>query len=256
MRYKDLLPHQWHALLKLLNWQDRLSAIVTAMAGNTDGMIFSTSFGVEDQVLTHLIASEKLPIKLFTLDTGRLFEETYQTYAATTAAYPNIAIQSFFPTTENIEVMVEEDGINGFYQSVAARRKCCFIRKVEPLNRALTGAKIWISGLRQEQSINRQDKPFAEVDVERGLVKIYPLLDVTTEQLWQFVTEHNVPVNALHEQGFPSIGCAPCTRAVEPGEDSRAGRWWWEQDNSQECGLHVSADGTLTRAKVRESAHV
>lgn len=240
-------------LLATLPWQERLPAL---LAQHAQGVVFSTSFGLEDQVLTHHIASQELSIEVFTLDTGRLFEETYKTYADTTAAYPMLTIKPYFPDANAVEVMVDDQGINGFYQSVAARKRCCFVRKVEPLNRALAGAKIWISGLRQAQSSNRQGRPFAEVDAERGLIKVYPLLDVGTTALWKYAAQHQVPVNPLHQQGFPSIGCAPCTRAVQLGENPRAGRWWWEQDTNQECGLHVATDGTLVRANVQEDAHV
>lgn len=201
-----------------------------------DGMVFSTSLGQEDQVITHLIARQALPVQLFTLDTGRLFQETYDLLDKTIARY-KVRIQAFFPQAAAVEQLLSEKGPNSFYESVENRKECCFIRKVEPLNRALKGAKVWITGLRADQSENRANLPFAEWDATHQLIKIHPLLDWSYEQLLGFIQQENIPYNSLHDKGFLSIGCAPCTRAVEPGEDIRAGRWWWEA-SKKECGLH------------------
>ncbi|MFT4022661.1 MAG: phosphoadenylyl-sulfate reductase [Flavihumibacter sp.] len=212
---------------------ERLQLVARAFPG---GAVFSTSLGQEDQVITHLIARQNLPIKIFTLDTGRLFQETYDVLDRTIARY-KVPIRAYFPDTARVEKLLLEKGPNSFYESVENRKECCFIRKVEPLNRALEQAQAWITGLRAEQSENRHSLPFAEWDESRQLVKINPLLDWSYTQLLTYIGEENIPCNKLHEKGFPSIGCAPCTRAIEPGEDIRAGRWWWEQ-SKKECGLH------------------
>lgn len=212
---------------------ERLAFIATLREEN---IVFSTSFGLEDQVLTHLIASAHLPVKLITLDTGRLFQETYNVFELTRARY-KVAVDVFFPDKEELELFVNENGINSFYQSVEQRKQCCKIRKVNPLNRALQGATVWITGLRASQSEARERLQFWEMDTTRGILKCNPLLDWSLEQTETFATANKIPLNTLHAKGFPSIGCAPCTRAVEPGEDIRAGRWWWE-NSKKECGLH------------------
>jgi phosphoadenosine phosphosulfate reductase len=219
--------------LASLDATSRLQFICTRF---TEGVVFSTSLGQEDQVITHLIARQNLPVKIFTLDTGRLFQETYDLLDKTIARY-KVPVAIYFPEAERVEAMVNLKGPNSFYESVENRKECCFIRKVEPLNRALKGAKIWITGLRAEQSDNRQNLPFAEWDEAHQLIKLNPLLDWSLEQMLGFITEQHIPCNSLHDKGFPSIGCAPCTRAIEPGEDIRAGRWWWEA-SKKECGLH------------------
>jgi phosphoadenosine phosphosulfate reductase len=201
-----------------------------------EGVVFSTSLGQEDQVITHFIARQKLPVKIFTLDTGRLFQETYDLLDKTIARY-KVPVAIFFPEAARVEAMVNVKGPNSFYESVDNRKECCFIRKVEPLNRALKGAAVWITGLRAEQSDNRHNLPFAEWDEAHQLIKVNPILDWTLDQLLAFLSKENIPYNILHDKGFPSIGCAPCTRAIEPGEDIRAGRWWWEA-SKKECGLH------------------
>jgi phosphoadenosine phosphosulfate reductase len=206
------------------------------LAQTGENIVFSTSFGLEDQVITHLIAAEKIPVKLFTLDTGRLFQETYDVFELTRTRY-KLPVDVFFPDKEVLEPFVNENGINSFYHSVEQRQLCCRIRKVEPLNRALRGATVWITGLRAGQSEARETLRFWEWDAARGLLKFNPLLDWSLEQTETFAAANNIPLNALHAKGFPSIGCAPCTRAIEPGEDLRAGRWWWE-NSKKECGLH------------------
>lgn len=227
------------------NWQERL----TLLAGLNDKCIaFSTSFGFEDQALTHEIAAQGLEVSLFTLDTGRLFEETLTLHQQTRDRY-GMPIKTYYPDPLALEKYVEERGINGFYESISNRQLCCFIRKVEPLARALDGVEVWVSGLRREQSETRSDLPLAEWDAKNQVVKFYPLRDATSEELWDYIAAKDVPFNPLHKQGFPSIGCAPCTRAIEEGEHARAGRWWWEQGKeANECGLHF-VNGKLVRAK-------
>jgi phosphoadenosine phosphosulfate reductase len=197
---------------------------------------FSSALGIEDQVITHCIATKKLDIEVFTLDTGRLFQETYDLLDLTRNKY-DIRIQTYFPITERVQKLVSEKGPNSFYESVDTRKECCFIRKVEPLERALKNASVWVTGIRADQSNNRGKMELVEWDDQHQLIKYNPLLNWTWEQVIQFVELNNLPVNTLHKKGFPSIGCAPCTRAVLPNEDFRAGRWWWE-NSSKECGLH------------------
>lgn len=204
-------------------------------------VVFSSSFGQEDQVITDSIFTNSIAVKIFTIDTGRLFNETYELFEKTAARYSQ-SVQVFFPATAAVEGFVNEKGINGFYDSVDNRKACCHIRKVQPLNRALTGAKIWITGLRAAQSINRKQMPMVEWDDSRQLYKFNPLINWRYDEVLDYLNEHRVPYNSLHDKGFLSIGCAPCTRAVEPGEAARAGRWWWET-SPKECGLHQ----TLTK---------
>jgi phosphoadenosine phosphosulfate reductase len=201
---------------------------------------FSTSFGIEDQVITHLIANSRLPITVFTLDTGRLFPETYSTWNSTIEKY-RIEIDAYFPATAVIEQLIKTKGPNSFYESVDNRKECCAIRKVEPLQRALKGKKIWITGIRAEQSSNRELESMVEWDAANNIIKYHPLLFWTFEEVKDFVSRHGIPVNPLFQKGFVSIGCAPCTRAIKAGENFRAGRWWWEEAGKKECGLHVHA---------------
>jgi phosphoadenosine phosphosulfate reductase len=199
---------------------------------------FASSLGAEDQVLTHLIASINPATKIFTLDTGRLFPETYDLIERTNNRY-KIRMDLYFPDTGKVENMVREKGINLFYESIENRKLCCHIRKIEPLRRALSGIDIWITGLRKEQSNSRNTMTLVEKDENNnGILKLNPLIDWTEEMVWNFIHENNIPYNKLHDKGFPSIGCQPCTRAVEPREDFRAGRWWWEMEGKKECGLH------------------
>ena len=201
-----------------------------------DKVVFSTSFGQEDQVITALIAKNELPITIFTLDTGRLFQETYDVFHKTLKKY-KIEIKTYFPEANAVEDLLNKKGPNSFYESVENRKECCFIRKVAPLTKALNGNEIWITGLRAEQSENRNDLAFFEYDAHFNIIKFNPLLKWTLEEVQNYIDNNNVPQNALHAQGFISIGCAPCTRAILPGEDIRAGRWWWESSH-KECGLH------------------
>lgn len=202
---------------------------------------FATSLGAEDQVITDIIYRNKLEgfkeLKIFTLDTGRLFNETLETLQYTNSRY-GIDIQIYFPDKEAVENMVMEKGINLFYESFENRKLCCGIRKVNSTKRALEGQMAWITGIRREQSTNRQIMNLVEWDDSFGLVKINPLIDWTNEETWNYIKKNNVVYNSLHDKGYPSIGCMPCTRAVKEGEDIRDGRWWWENEGQKECGLH------------------
>jgi phosphoadenosine phosphosulfate reductase len=218
-----------------LDLGERLAAGRAAIPGR---LVFTTSFGLEDQAITHAILAQDLAIDLVTFDTGRLFPETHEVWAATEARYGR-RINALLPDRHAVEAWVARNGINGFRGSVEARQACCALRKVEPLKRALKDAAAWVTGVRAEQSPERAMMPFASVDAEHRLIKLNPLLDWTRDRVWNFVRQHGVPYNALHDRGFLSIGCAPCTRAVAPDEPERAGRWWWEQSEQQkECGLH------------------
>ena len=215
--------------------EQRLAKLCELVPGRK---VFTTSLGLEDQVLAHAIFTADLPIEVVTLDTGRLFPETYDVWAATEEKYGH-RIKAFFPDAKDVEELVADQGVNGFRYSVDMRKTCCHVRKVVPLGRALAGAAVWITGLRADQSQNRSSIAFAENDATHGVLKVNPLLDWTRPRAADFAAEHHIPLNRLHERGFLSIGCAPCTRAVNPGEPERAGRWWWENENSKECGLHV-----------------
>jgi phosphoadenosine phosphosulfate reductase len=198
---------------------------------------FSTSMGAEDQAITKMIADVDKTADIFTLDTGRLFPETYDLMDVTAKKY-DITIRVMFPDAARVEEMVNKKGINLFYDSIENRKLCCHIRKIEPLKRAFAGLDAWICGLRREQSVTRKDLKLVEWDENNGLIKVNPLIDWTEAELWAYIRSNHIPYNKLHDQGFPSIGCQPCTRAIVPGEDVRAGRWWWENPESRECGLH------------------
>lgn len=202
-------------------------------------LVFATSLGPEDQVLTHMLATAHLPIPIFTLDTGRLFPETYSLLETTEKHYGK-RIEVFFPDQTEVEAMVHEHGVNLFRKSVELRRHCCGVRKLAPLRRALAGKAAWIVGLRRAQSLTRQELSTLQWDDANGLVKLSPLADWSESDVWDFIRNHRIPYNPLHDQGYPSIGCACCTRAVLPGEDPRAGRWWWERAEHRECGLHTT----------------
>lgn len=197
----------------------------------------ASSLGIEDQVLTAMICGICPTTKIFTLDTGRLFPETYSLIERTNLTY-GIKIQLYFPDYHRVEAMVAEHGVNLFYESLEKRRMCCHIRKLEPLKRAFGELKVWICGLRHDQSVTRSENRTVEWDEQNGLLKVNPLIDWSEQRVWEYIRAHGVPYNKLHDQGFPSIGCQPCTRAVKPGEDIRAGRWWWEDPQHKECGLH------------------
>ena len=215
---------------------DQIIALALARLGTK--AVFTTSFGAEDQVLTHILASKKLPVDMLTLDTGRLFNETLETFEKTSKKYGKI-IKTLFPEPNDVESYVDKNGVNAFYESVELRKECCGIRKVKPLERGLNGYGIWITGLRADQSENRAELNFFEWDSRFKIVKMNPLLHWTLKEVMDFIRTNFIPYNLLHDKGFVSVGCAPCTRAVVEGEDFRAGRWWWES-SKKECGLHQS----------------
>lgn len=204
-------------------------------------VVFSTSFGWEDQVITHMIFANNLPIKVFTLETGRLFPETSYVWNRTMEMYGK-PIYAYYPQNEALEAMVNAKGPSSFYESVENRKECCGIRKIEPLKRALKGNKVWITGIRAEQSPNRHDMENIEWDEGNQLVKFHPIFEWDLDEVKAYIKTNNIPYNTLHDRGFPSIGCQPCTRAVQPGEDFRAGRWWWEDQSKKECGLHSAQE--------------
>lgn len=250
---RNTLPLRWDASRKAA------LALDTAMAGTDDlvGRIkavresiegrvsFSTSLGLEDQAILHAIAKSGAAIDVFTLDTGRLFPEVLETIELSELRF-RIRIRLVAPDAQEVEELVARNGVYGFRHSVENRQACCEIRKVRPLNRALEGAQGWITGLRREHSDARTGVPLAEWDQDRGLIKVNPVADWSTETLSAYIAANNIPVNPLHAKGFVSIGCAPCTRAIQPGEHPRAGRWWWENEDKKECGLHVTANANET----------
>ena len=251
---RNRLPLRWNAAHKAalaldekLSASDDLVTRIKEVAARIEGRIaFSTSLGLEDQVILHAIAKSGViksgaEIDVFTLDTGRLFPEVLETVELSELRF-RTRIRLVAPDAQEVEELVSRDGVYGFRQSVENRKSCCEIRKVRPLNRALQGAQGWITGLRREHSQARADVPLAEWDADHGLTKINPVADWSTDRLMAYIEANNVPVNPLHARGFVSIGCAPCTRAIQPGEDPRAGRWWWENEdkNKKECGLHVA----------------
>ncbi|WP_119255530.1 phosphoadenylyl-sulfate reductase [Shinella zoogloeoides] len=217
-------------------------ALVAELGGRA---VFTTSLGIEDQVITAAIGTDRLAIDVVTLETGRLFKETVDLIDETEGQY-GITIVRYVPVQDDIDAYAAQYGLNGFYESVEARHACCSVRKLKPLARALEGASFWITGLRRGQSGNRADTPFAEHDAERNLIKINPLADWDIERIKAYVADNAVPVNPMHGRGYPSIGCEPCTRAIKPGEPERAGRWWWENDEKRECGLHVTEAAAST----------
>jgi len=220
--------------LTTLSPAERLIALRAEIAGR---IVFTTSFGLEDQLITHLLFTQAIDADVVTLDTGRLFPQTYDLWAETERHYGK-RIRAVYPNAANLEALVARQGINGFYESRDARLACCHVRKVEPLNRLLDGAEAWITGLRADQSSYREAMSLVTADTTRGLIKLSPLFDWTRDQALDFARDRAVPINPLHQQGFASIGCAPCTRAIKPGEPERAGRWWWEEQEKTECGLH------------------
>ena len=215
------------------------SNLLQRIAADYAPAVFANSLGAEDMVLTDLIARNGLPIEVFSLDTGRLPAETYELIEAINLRY-EISVRLYFPRHELVEDYVQTHGINGFYQSVEQRKACCHVRKVEPLQRALSGKGAWITGMRAQQSATRADLPVQQTDADNGLEKFNPLADWSEQEVWAYIKTRDLPYNALHDRFFPSIGCAPCTRAISIGEDIRSGRWWWENPESKECGLHVS----------------
>jgi len=232
----NVLTDEINALVHGKSSLDALTALTDRFPGK---IVFSTSFGVEDQVITHFIFSNNLPVRVFTLETGRLFPETYYVWNRTLEIY-NKDIEAYFPDTHAVQQLISQKGPSSFYESVENRKECCHIRKIEPLQRALKGAECWITGIRAEQSGNRQGMAQVEWDEGNQLIKFHPIYDWSLDDVWKYVKANHIPYNPLHDKGFPSIGCAPCTRAVREGEDFRAGRWWWEDTSKKECGLHAT----------------
>lgn len=219
-------------IINNLSVEEALLYLATTFQGQ---VTFSSSFSYEDQVITHMIA--KLPVSIFTLDTGRLFKQTYTTWNNTLSSL-NVRIDAYYPNAEELQAYTSQNGPEAFYQSVALRKECCNIRKVAPLKRALENNAVWITGLRAEHSANRESMDMLEWDEGNRIFKFHPLLKWSNEEVKAYIQKHKIPFNILHEQGFVSIGCEPCTRAIRTGEDFRAGRWWWEDTGKKECGLH------------------
>lgn len=224
---------------KLIEGKSAEEILSTLAALSSEKIVFSTSLSYEDQAIAHMIFYNNLNIEVFTLDTGRLFPETYSVFSSTRERYKK-EIKTFYPKTESVEELVSSKGPNSFYESVENRKECCHIRKVEPLKRALSGKTIWITGIRAEHSPNRNDMKNLEWDEGNQIIKIHPLMNWTFEETTAYINKHNIPYNPLHDRGFVSIGCQPCTRAIKGGEDFRAGRWWWEDSSKKECGLHTT----------------
>lgn len=218
--------------------KDALQVLTWFMKEYKGRIALSSSMGAEDQVLTDMVMRIDPEVKIFTLDTGRLFYETYELIERTSLRYKK-NIEIYFPSPAEVERMVTEKGINLFYQSIENRKECCRVRKIEPLKRAFKGLEVWICGLRRNQSATRTENQMVEWDEANGLIKLNPLIDWSEQDVWEYIKANGVPYNPLHDKGFPSIGCQPCTRAIEPGEDVRAGRWWWENPETKECGLHA-----------------
>ncbi|HDP75636.1 MAG TPA: phosphoadenylyl-sulfate reductase [Bacteroidales bacterium] len=225
------------ALNRQFEGKDALSVLQWFLNEFKGRIALSSSMGAEDQVLTDMVMKIDPEIRIFTLDTGRLFYETYELIERTSLRYKK-NIEIFFPSPAEVERMVTEKGINLFYQSIENRKECCRVRKIEPLKRAFQGLDVWICGLRRNQSATRTENQMVEWDEANGLFKLNPLIDWSEQNVWEYIKAKGVPYNPLHDKGFPSIGCQPCTRAIEPGEDIRAGRWWWENPETKECGLH------------------
>ena len=202
-----------------------------------ENIALSSSFGAEDQVITDMMLNIDKNANIFTLDTGRLPYETYSVMDSTNLKY-NIKVKVYFPNDNDVEDLYKTQGINGFYESIENRKACCYVRKIAPLKRALKGLDIWVTGLRASQSITRETMATFEYDVGNDVIKFNPLIDWNEKDVWDYIQENNVPYNKLHDQGYPSIGCAPCSRAIKEGEDVRSGRWWWENPEHKECGLH------------------
>lgn len=218
---------------------ERANILLAKIAAEYSPAVFANSLGAEDMVITDLIAKGGHAIEIFSLDTGRLPAETYTLLQKTGETYPAAPVKIYFPNTAATEQFVNQHGINAFYNSIEMRKECCRIRKIEPLQRALAGKKAWVTGLRRQQATTRTDLAEQEYDRDNGLEKFNPLIDWTEKEVWEYIRGNNVPYNELHDKHYPSIGCAPCTRAISMGEDVRAGRWWWENPETKECGLHV-----------------
>jgi phosphoadenosine phosphosulfate reductase len=231
---EDLLP-ELRSLIAGLTPEAGIRALSARFPGKT---VFSTSFGLEDQVITDMIAKGSPGVRIFTLDTGRLFPQTYSVWSSTMEKYA-IGISAYLPDADQLADFLKANGPNGFYAGIGQRKACCHARKVVPLRSALAGNHVWVTGIRAGQSAGRDGMEMLEWDAANGIIKYHPLFAWTSAEVREYVDRNNVPYNILHDQGFPSIGCAPCTRAVQEGEDPRAGRWWWEENDKKECGLHA-----------------
>lgn len=236
-KIKSLLE-EYNNKIATLNLVESLQYVANTIEGKH---VFSTSFGIEDQLIHHFLDQFENEVSIFTLDTGRQFNETYEVFQKTQDKYKQKTIHVYYPNELDIQDYVSKDGVNGFYDSIESRKSCCFVRKVKPLKKAIAGANLWITGLRAEQSQNRETMQFLEWDEDNQLMKFNPLLKFSLEEVEELVAQHNIPINSLYKKGYLSIGCAPCTRALEEGEDFRAGRWWWE-NGKKECGLHIHQD--------------
>ncbi len=217
---------------------EQVKTVLASAVAEFGTVTFANSLGAEDMVLTDLIAHFQSEIAMFSLDTGRLPQETYDLMQAVRVRY-SVPLVIYFPESSSVETLLEKIGVNGFYDSMENRKACCYVRKVEPLQRALSGNKAWITGMRREQAVTRGKLEVSAYDADQGLQKFNPLLDWTNAHVWEYIKQHDVPYNKLHDRFYPSIGCAPCTRSVTPGEDIRSGRWWWESAEGKECGLHA-----------------
>ncbi|MBX3615656.1 phosphoadenylyl-sulfate reductase [Nitrosomonas sp.] len=216
---------------------DQVVAVLTETIADFAPVTFANSLGAEDMVLTDIIDRFQLDIEMFSLDTGRLPQETYDLMQIVRNKYKK-PLRIFFPNVKQVESYVAEHGVNGFYESIELRKACCHIRKVEPLRRALQGKRAWVTGIRREQASTRISLKVSAYDMDNRMQKVNPLLEWSDAEVWQYLKHYEVPYNALHDKFYPSIGCAPCTRAITPGEDIRSGRWWWEAPETKECGLH------------------
>jgi phosphoadenosine phosphosulfate reductase len=216
---------------------EQVQALLASAVRDFSPVTFASSLGAEDMVLTDLISLFQPDIEMFSLDTGRLPAETYDLIQAVGERY-SVPLKVYFPEANDVETLVAKNGINGFYDSVENRKACCFVRKVAPLKRALAGKKAWITGMRRDQAVTRGGLEISAFDADQGLQKFNPLLEWSNADIWAYIKQYDVPYNKLHDRFYPSIGCAPCTRNVTPGEDIRSGRWWWEEAGQKECGLH------------------
>ena len=228
---------------------DQVVAVLQQAVRDFSPVSFANSLGAEDMVLTDLIARHRLDIEIFSLDTGRLPQPTYDLMQEVGEHY-GVPLKVYFPDSATVEKYVAQHGANGFYGSIEARKGCCFVRKVEPLRRALRGKQAWVTGLRRDQAVTRGSLEMSSFDADFGLQKFNPLLEWSNNDVWIYIRQNNVPYNKLHDQFYPSLGCAPCTRSISPGEDIRAGRWWWEDPANKECGLHVSK-GSLQASRIK-----
>ncbi len=241
---KDILQ-EYQQTLKGKSAQEIISWALKTF--NREDIALASSLGAEDQVLTDIILKEDSEAQIFTLDTGRLNEETYSVIEDIKEKYKK-NIEILFPVTSSVKDLVNSNGINLFYESVENRKKCCKVRKIEPLKEKLSTLKVWITGLRKDQSVTRDELEIISWDEAFGLLKISPLAAWSEDDVWNYIKENSVPYNTLHDKGFPSIGCSPCTRAIKTGEDVRAGRWWWEEPENKECGIHI-VDGKVVRGR-------